>query len=49
MFTLSSYAFLYISISLPRCGESNLTTIDRNTDRQLDRTPTSCSKISWQK
>jgi hypothetical protein len=36
MFTLSSYAILYISIVLPRCGESNLPTIDRHTLRPLN-------------
>jgi hypothetical protein len=36
MFTLSSDAFSYISISLPRCGEANLPTIDRNTFRRLN-------------
>jgi hypothetical protein len=35
MFALSSYVFSYISISLLRCVESNLTTRDRNTKRQL--------------
>jgi hypothetical protein len=31
MFTLSSYSFSYISITLPHCGESNLPTIAKNT------------------
>jgi hypothetical protein len=39
MRTLSSYAFSYISISLPRCGESHLPPIDRNTYRQLNPYP----------
>jgi len=36
MFTFSSYAILYILIFLPRCGESNLPTIYRNTFRRLN-------------
>jgi hypothetical protein len=36
MFTLSSSLVSIVSIFLPRCGESNLPAIDRNTYRQLN-------------
>jgi hypothetical protein len=39
MFTLSSSLVSIVSIFLPRCGESNLPTIDRNTYRQLNIHP----------
>ena len=48
MFTFSSYAFSYISISLPRCGESNLPTIGRNTFRPLNTQPVTKNLLGYE-